>query len=58
MQVIDPLHIGQNVKEVLGCDLYVVPVSDPMEQMDAIRKKHGEGRHKALAAMIAETLKP
>jgi len=44
--------------EVLGCDLYVVPVSDPMEQMDAIRKKHGEGRHKALAAMIAETLKP
>lgn len=39
-----------------GPDPYTVPAPHPMEQMDAIRKRHGEGRHKTLAAMITETL--
>jgi hypothetical protein len=52
----DPLAGLRLSAEALGCDLLVVPVPDPEAQMDAIRRRHGEGRHKPLRAMIAETL--
>ena len=38
MQVLDPLHIGQNVKEVLDCDL----AAEMLDQLHRLRSGMGE----------------
>ena len=52
----DPLAGLQLSPEAFGPDPFTAPVPDPEAQMDAIRKRHGEGRHKTLSRMIAEAM--